>query len=71
MITINDLIQTNNSIRNNSELKYKFDKHLMSQGSCDILILNYLGDELDNRNNVTAKLVEDMLVKRILNNKKT
>ena len=71
MITVNDLIQTSNAIRNNSELKYKFDKHLMSQGSCDILILNYLGDELDNRNNITAKLIEDMLVKRILNNKIT
>lgn len=71
MITVNDLIQTSNAIRNNSELKYKFDKYLMNNGSCDILILNYLGDELDNRNNITAKLIEDMLVKRILNNKIT
>ena len=65
-ITVEDLMQTVHLSRNNFELKTKLHKSI---NNVDILIINYLGDETENKSEQTSKFVSDLIIQRIFNDK--
>lgn len=67
-VTLEDLLQTQYVSKNNYDMRNKFQKTIMN---VDVLILNYLGEETDNRNDNTARFINDLVVKRTFDEKVT
>lgn len=68
IVSTEELMQTQYSSKNNFEIKNKLNKVV---NSVDILILNYLGEETDNRTDNTSKYINDLIVKRGFDSKLT
>lgn len=67
-VTTEELIQTHNTSKNNYEIRNKFNKII---NSVDILFINYLGEEIENRGDMVSKFINDLLTKRIFDGKIT
>lgn len=63
-----ELMQTHHASKNNYEVRNKFNKII---NSVDVLFINYLGEEIDNRNDATSKFINDLLTKRTFDSKVT
>lgn len=68
IISAEELMQTHNSSKNSYEIKNKFNKII---NTVDILFINYLGEEVDNRGDITSKFINDLLTKRSFDSKVT
>lgn len=68
IVSTEELMQTQYSSKNNFEVKNKLNKVI---NGVDILILNYLGEETDNRTDNTSKFINDLIVKRGFDSKLT
>lgn len=68
IVSTEELMQTQYSSKNNFEIKNKLNKVV---NGVDILILNYLGEETDNRTDNTSKYINDLIVRRGFDNKLT
>lgn len=68
IVSAEELMQTQYSAKNNFEVKSKLNKVV---NGVDILILNYLGEETDNRTDNTSKYINDLIVKRGFDSKLT
>jgi DNA replication protein DnaC len=65
-VTVEDLMQTVYTAKNNYELKQKLQKTVTS---VDILVLNFLGEETETRSEHTSKYLNDLFTQRIFNEK--
>jgi DNA replication protein DnaC len=65
-VTVEDLMQTVYTAKNNYELKQKLQKTVTG---VDILILNFLGEETETRSEHTSKYLNDLFTQRIFNEK--
>ena len=68
MISVDDILQTNYTIRNNIDMKKKFNKIFEIS---DVLMINYLGSEMDSRSEITSRLISNIITNRTFNNKLT
>ena len=68
IITTEELMQTQYMSKNSYEIRNKFNKII---NSVDILFINYLGEEVDNRGETTSKFINDLLTKRSFDSKVT
>lgn len=68
MVSCEDLMQTQYSSKNNYELKNKLNKII---STVDIMIINFVGEETDNRNDIISKFLDDLIVKRTFDDKLT
>lgn len=65
-VTTEDLMQTVYTVKNNYEQKAKLQKAVTN---VDVLIVNYLGEETENRSEQTSKYLNDLFVQRAFNEK--
>lgn len=68
IVTTEELMQTQYSSKNNFDIKNRLNKVV---NGVDILMLNYLGEETDNRTDNTSKYINDLIVRRSFDNKLT
>ena len=68
IVTTEELMQTQYSSRNSFDIKNRLNKVV---NGVDILMLNYLGEETDNRTDNTSKYINDLIVRRSFDNKLT
>lgn len=66
IVTVEDLMQAQYVSKNNFEIRNKLQKAVES---VDILILNYIGEETDNRVENTSKYINNLITKRIFDEK--
>lgn len=66
IVSVEDLMQAQYVSKNNFDIRNRLQKAI---DSVDILILNYLGEETDNRTENTSKFIDNLITKRVFNEK--
>lgn len=67
-VTVEELMQAQQSSKTNYEIRNKLNKVI---DNVDIIFINYLGEEIDNRSEIISKFINDIIVKRSFNSKIT